>query len=92
MQQSKLLTGGTATVKQTDTAIEITVPAQHRQPLSTIIELTLDGPAADIKPCRVSWGSPFPYKKVYASNVYKKMRAYAPESAIPTPPCRRWNP
>ena len=46
---SKVLTGGTATVKQTDGGVEISVPATERQELDTIVVLTLDGPASEIK-------------------------------------------
>jgi alpha-L-fucosidase len=46
---SKVLTGGTATVKQTDGGVEISVPAADRQELDTIVVLTLDGPASEIK-------------------------------------------
>jgi alpha-L-fucosidase len=41
---SRVLTGGKATVKQSDDAIEIRVPKEHRDPIDTIIELTFDKP------------------------------------------------
>ena len=53
-----LLTGGTATVRQTADAIEISVPAEHRQALDTIVVLQLDGPASELKPGRIPSGSP----------------------------------
>jgi alpha-L-fucosidase len=40
---SRVLTGGSATVKQTDQAIEISVPKADRQELDTIVVLTLEG-------------------------------------------------
>ena len=43
---SEVLTGGKATVAQTDDGIEIQVPKEYRDPIDTIIELTLDKPAA----------------------------------------------
>jgi hypothetical protein len=36
-------------VKQAEKAIEVSVPQAHRKELDTIIELKLDGPAADVK-------------------------------------------
>lgn len=45
----RVLTGGTATVKQTEKGIEISVPQAHRKELDTIIALKLDGPAANVK-------------------------------------------
>ena len=47
---SSMLTGGTATVRQTEGAIEIFVPKAHQQELDTIVVLELDGPAAEVKP------------------------------------------
>jgi alpha-L-fucosidase len=41
-----VMTGGTAEVKKTDEAIEISVAPADRQELDTIVVLTLDGPAA----------------------------------------------
>ena len=67
---SKLLTGGTATVRQTEEQIEIDVPAEQRQQLDTIIELELDGPAAELKPVPVPVASLTFGKKVTASSVY----------------------
>jgi alpha-L-fucosidase len=47
---SSVLTGGTATIKQTKEAIEISVPKNYQQELDTIIKLQLDGPASEITP------------------------------------------
>jgi alpha-L-fucosidase len=44
----RVLTGGEATVSQTDKAIDIHVPPERRDPLNTIVKLELDGPARDI--------------------------------------------
>jgi len=44
---SKVLTGGTASVKQTDGGVEISVPATERQEIDTLVALELDGPAFD---------------------------------------------
>jgi len=44
---SKVLTGGTATVKQTDGGVAISVPATERQEIDTLVALELDGPAFD---------------------------------------------
>jgi alpha-L-fucosidase len=41
---SKVLTGGKATVTQTDDGIEIQVPKEDRDPIDTIVELTFDKP------------------------------------------------
>ena len=49
---SSVLSGGTATVKQSDEAIEVHVPPANRQPLDTIVVLKLDGAAGELKPGR----------------------------------------
>jgi len=43
-----VLTGGEASLEQTDSAITITVAAKHRDAVDTIIELNLDASAMDI--------------------------------------------
>jgi len=51
--KTSVLTGGAASVKQTDKSIEISAPQASRSELDTIIVLHLDGPASDIPPCDV---------------------------------------
>jgi len=48
--KSLMLTGGTATVKQSDDGISISVPAADRNEIDTIVVLQIEGKAADIKP------------------------------------------
>jgi len=45
---TSVLTGGTATVKQTEKGIEISVPKEQRQEADTIVKLQLDGPASEL--------------------------------------------
>lgn len=45
-----VLTGGSATIRQTASGIEVGVPLAERDPLDTIVKLVLDGPAATLKP------------------------------------------
>ena len=45
-----VLTGGTAEVVQTADGITVSIAAEHRQELDTIVVLTLDGSAAGIEP------------------------------------------
>ncbi len=85
-----LMTGGTARVVQTAEGIEISVPAEHRQELDTIVVLELDGPAAGIEPLRYRSGSLALGKAATASNVYQKMELYRPENAFDDDPTTRW--
>jgi hypothetical protein len=43
--RTSVLTGGKATAAPTGSGIEVSVPAAQRDPLDTIVELELDGPA-----------------------------------------------
>jgi alpha-L-fucosidase len=86
-----VLTGGTATVAQTDSAVEVRVPQQDRQPIDTIVALKLDGPAAEIPIGRIRWKSAVKGKKASASNVYQGMDAeYGPQNAFDDDPKTRW--
>ncbi|MBN1395056.1 MAG: alpha-L-fucosidase [Pirellulales bacterium] len=44
---SRVLTGGTATVKNDDVALRVSVPKSDRNEIDTIVALELNGPAAD---------------------------------------------
>jgi alpha-L-fucosidase len=47
---SRLLTGGAVDVQCAGETLAVRVPREHRRELDTIIELTLDGSATDIRP------------------------------------------
>jgi alpha-L-fucosidase len=87
---SSVLAGGTATVKQTEEAIEISVPKASQQELDTIIALKLDGPANEIIPRALTSGSLATAKKAKASNVYRNMRQYNADKAVDDDPATRW--
>jgi hypothetical protein len=80
----RVLTGGEAVVTQTDAGIEVSVPADRRDPIDTIIRLELDGPAGEI-PVLLPTG-PRPSlttgKKATASNWFQKSDTYAPDKAV----------
>jgi alpha-L-fucosidase len=54
---NRVFGGGKAQIEQTNKAISIRVPTEHRNELDTIIALELDGPATDIEPKRADWGA-----------------------------------
>jgi alpha-L-fucosidase len=53
----RVLGGGAATVTQTETGLEISVPAGDRHPADTVVVLELDGPAAGIASIEVPPGA-----------------------------------
>jgi len=87
---SSLLTGGDATVTQTEEGLSIAVPKENRQELDTIIVLELDGPANLASPISTLSHSLCVGKKATASNIYQKMSAYGPDKALDDDPNTRW--
>jgi alpha-L-fucosidase len=87
----RVLTGGTATVRQTETTLEITVPILERAPIDTIVALDLDRdtlgiPAVDVPgPVPVSTGA-----RATASNVYHSQPEYGPDKATDGRDDTRW--
>ena len=45
-------TGGTLKVNRTKEMIELNVPKDNRDPIATVIELTVDGKAFEIQPVK----------------------------------------
>ena len=88
--ESSILTGGTVKVKQTDEAIEISVPTEHRHEIDTIIKLRVQGPASEIPPCSLPSVSLAAGRKVRTSNVFQKNRRYGPDKALDDDPATRW--
>jgi alpha-L-fucosidase len=87
---NSVLTGGTANVKQTDEAIEISVPKAYRQEIDTIVKLQLDGPAGELAPIGLPSASLAHEKKVRASNIYQKNSHYGPDKVVDDDPATRW--
>lgn len=87
---SSVLTGGSVRVRQTADAITIAVPEDDRDPIDTIVELKLDGPAADIEPLATPSDSLAAGKKGQASNVFQNSRSYGADKAFDDDPGTRW--
>jgi len=90
--RTAVLTGGTAHLRQTDEAVEITVPASHRRELDTIIALELDGPASGITPQPLPFSSLTAGKKARASNTYQNPKPphNDPDRAVDDDLFTRW--
>ena len=90
--KSSVLTGGEATVKQTEAGVEITVPKPNRQQIDTVVALTIDKPALDIAPIAVAsiGQSVAEGKKAKASNVFQKNNHYAGSMAVDGEERTRW--
>ncbi|NLH41105.1 MAG: alpha-L-fucosidase [Planctomycetes bacterium] len=90
--RSVALTGGQATVRQSEDAIEVSVPAADRQAVDTIVALELDRPARDIPPVDVPVASSSLTTgcKATASNVYQGDAQYGADKAVDGDPETRW--
>jgi len=90
----EVLTGGKATLQQTDDAVEIFVSPEHRSDLDTIVALHLDGSAMDLDVAPITSGQLTFGKKVTASHVYdadpKVGQRYRPEFAVDGDPRTGW--
>ncbi len=86
------LTGGALTIRQTDRAVEVTLPAKDRQEIDTIIALELDRPASVLAPLAMSNASHSlaTGKKATASNVYLSMAEFGPGKAFDDNSETRW--
>jgi alpha-L-fucosidase len=86
----RVLTGGAAEVHQDDKAITVSVAKADRQPIDTIVALTLDGPAAGVKPRNLP-ASVASGKKATASNVWHNVVAqFGPDKAFDDDAETRW--
>ena len=90
---ASLLTGGEVSVEETEEGLMIGVPPEAWQEIDTVIELRLDGPAADVAPLAVERGrsGSLAYgKKATASNVLRKKGWFRAEMAFDDDPKTRW--
>ena len=89
--RSRVLTGGTAELRQTEAGLEISLPASDRQPLDTVIALDLDrsalGLAALDVPVEPSLTT---HAKATASNVFGNQAEYGPDKAVDGRDDTRW--
>ncbi|HON92351.1 MAG TPA: alpha-L-fucosidase [Sedimentisphaerales bacterium] len=90
VMDASLLTGGSVSVRQTQDAIEITVPRQSRQEIDTVVKLTLDGPAGEIEPIAMLTPSLTTGTKATASNVFQNSPEHSAAKAVDGDPDTRW--
>ncbi len=84
-----VLTGGTPTWDQNAEGVTISVPKSARDPIDTIIQLSLDGPVEQLR--AVSVDGPLSVDcKATASNVYQNLEIYAASCAVDDNEGTRW--
>jgi alpha-L-fucosidase len=89
--RSRVLTGGTAALRQTEAGVEVSLPASDRQPLDTVIALDLDRSALDLAAQDVPLEpSLTTHAKATASNVFGNQAEYAPDKAVDGKNDTRW--
>ena len=91
MASAKLDDGTPAMVRQTDDALEISVPAAAVDPIATHVILTVDGDPMTVEPLPgTGVGLGVRAKKVTASNVFQQDSHYAAGKAADGDPGSRW--
>ncbi|MGA2255481.1 MAG: alpha-L-fucosidase, partial [Thermoguttaceae bacterium] len=92
IMKSRMLTGGTTTVKQSDNGVEIAVPKFDRQQIDTIVVLELDRPAMEIQPIpsTLLGKSLTTGQTARASNVYQNDEGYGAGKAVDGDEDTRW--
>lgn len=91
--QAEARTGGQVQVVAGEDKITVDVPAEHRDPIVTVVELTVSGEAFQIPPVAVPAlsGAVSVNKRAKASNVFQKQVAhYGPQMAFDDDPETRW--
>ncbi|MGA2866286.1 MAG: alpha-L-fucosidase [Verrucomicrobiota bacterium] len=89
--RSRVLSGGQAEVRQTETGLEVFVPERDRQPIDTVVALELEGAALDLPAVDVPPLVSLTTKaKASASNVYQNQAAYGPDKAVDGRSDTRW--
>ncbi len=87
--EATVLTGGSLTWDQSAEGITLSVPKPARDPIDTIVQLTLDGPADRLR--AVSVDGPLSADcKATASNVYQNLETYAAACAVDENEGTRW--
>lgn len=93
--RAMLLTGGNVTINRTSDEITLYVPIANRQPIDTVIKLTLKSSAMDIPVIHMETVGGVvrqltPYKFATASNTYQLLKDHAPDKALDGNPGTRW--
>jgi len=86
-------TGGDLKIEQTNTQLAVNLPPEQRDPLVTVLELTVEGQAFDIPPVAVPSlsGALSAGKPAKASNVFqKRVTQFGPQMAVDDNPETRW--
>jgi len=86
------LSGGEANVTAAPSGITVDVSREHRDPIATVIELTVSGQAFDVPPSPVTLrsGSLAFGRRATASNVFAQMSEYDASRAVDDDRSTRW--
>ena len=89
--RARVLNGGEVAVRQTENALEMAVPPEHRKPLDTILALDLDRDALDLPAVDVPAPASLAARaKATASNIYQNQAQYGPDKAVDGDRETRW--
>jgi alpha-L-fucosidase len=90
VKSARLLGHGLVEYQQDATGLTVQVPLIFRDPVDTVIKLTLDRPAAEIPPVKPISLNLCEGKQATASNVYRQTEAYGADKAMDGNQDTRW--
>ena len=91
IESFQALTPGGIELKETDKGLALAAEKEKRDPVATVVELTLSGDAFSIDPVNVYlFGRPLSLKSASSSNVYQNMEQFAAAKAIDKADHTRW--
>ena len=92
IKKASVKTDGTVKMSRTEGIVELDVPKENRDPIATVIELTVDGKAFEIEPVKIvtKSNSVASGKQAKASHVFGNSKQYAPAKAFDDDPETRW--
>jgi len=89
--RSRVLSGGKAEIRQSESNLQVSVLEPDRQPIDTIVALELDGPALDVPAREVPEPVSLTTKaRATASNVFQNQPEYGPDKAVDGQSDTRW--
>jgi alpha-L-fucosidase len=91
ISSNRILSGGTASVRQSGQGIDVSVGEKAKQPMVTVVALELDHPALQLAALDVPEPRSITAQaRVTASNIYKNQREFGPAKAIDGRRDTRW--
>jgi len=91
IEACRALTSGDVTMKETAEGVSLSMKPEDRDPVATVVELTVAGDAFQIDPVDIHlFGQPLAVRDATASNVFQNREEYCAKKAIDRQDSTRW--